>query len=101
MKRELKTSQTKAQTNIRDTSTSFTSFESAQMSHIPVILRVYNLNLCQKPTINGAKIKEVNDNIEMYHCILVMAQQNAEKWHFVDIVFWTRLKSRINIISQS
>lgn len=49
---------------------------------------------------NGAKIKrKVNDKIKRYHCTLVMAQQNAGKRHFVGIVFWTGLKSRIIVIS--
>lgn len=35
--------QTKSQSNIPETSTSVTSFGNAQMSHIPVTSRVYNL----------------------------------------------------------
>jgi hypothetical protein len=54
---------------------------------------------CMRKACNGAQIKEVNYNIKMYRCTLVMVQQNAEKRHSVGIVFWTGIKSRITIIS--
>lgn len=69
--------QTKSQSNIRETSTSFTSHENAHMSHIPVTSCIYNLNVFHKPVMMHKIKGEVNQNIKMYHCTPVMAQQNA------------------------